>query len=269
MTVQINARVPDEVATGLDRWSSATGIERSMLVRDILVEAVTARAEGRASFERPEAVSPADVRYLVTDLRGLQVELKRVLDQNIKRDAALVKSAREDSLGVSEARTAIVSRLAAEGQQVQGVVLAALAKLPAEQTSAVAASPTFAAMVAALNAQAKAIRELIAATNRCFEQPRTQIRYTVWDKDWSGRTVGAALIAAWLFCVGSYFLLAMSLPPQWLAVRSANHLLGGGDQAVCALVNYRLATDSCRTQFEGGAERVTVRATPVALAQRQ
>ena len=141
MTVQINARVPDEVAASLDQWSSATGVERSMLVRDILAEAVTARAEGRASFERPDAVSPVDVQHLVTDLRGLRVELKRVLDQNIKRDAALVKSAREDSVGVSEARTAIVSRLAAEVQQVRDAVMGALAKLPAEQTTALAASP--------------------------------------------------------------------------------------------------------------------------------
>ena len=260
MTVQINARVPDEVAAGLDRWSSATGVERSMLVRDILAQAVTARAEGRASFERLEAVSPVDVKHLVADLRGLQVELKRVLDQNIKRDAALVRSAREDSVGVSEARTAIVSRLAVEVQQVRDAVMGALAKLPAEQTTALAASPTFAAMVAALNAQAKAIRELIVAAHRCFEQPRTQVSYTVWDKDWSGRKVVAALAAVWLFSVGSYHGLARLLPASWVAVRSADLQMGEGDRTICAFLEYHLSTSSCVTRFDGDTMRAMVEA---------
>ena len=69
--------------------------------------------------------------------------------------------------------------------------------------------------------------------------------------------------------VGSYFFAAMALPPSWFAVRSANFLLGGGDQAVCALVNYRLATDSCRTQFEGKAGKVVVRARPGTSQGRQ
>ena len=269
MTVQINARVPDEVAAELDRWASTAGVERSMLVRDILDEAVTAKAEGRASFERPEPTDPADVRHLIADVRGLTVELARLLEQNMKRDAALVKSARADTVGVSEARTAIVSRLVAELQQVRDAVLAATAKLSAEQATVLAASPAFAAVIAAVNAQANALRDHIAIADRWFEQPRTQVSYTVWDKDWSGRKVSAALSIVWLLCIGSYFLLAMMLPSSWLAVRSANQMLGGGDQAVCALVNYRLATDSCRTQFEGRAGKVVVRATSGMAEPRQ
>jgi hypothetical protein len=261
LMAQINARVPDEVAAGLDRWASVAGVERSVLVRDILAEAVTAHSEGRTSFDRPEPTDPADVRHLIADVRDLKMELARLLDQNIRRDAALVKSARADTVGISEARTAIVSRLVAELQQVRDVVLAATAKLPAEQATTLAASPTFVAMVAALNAQANALREHIAAANFWFEQPRTQVSYTVWDRDWSGRKVSAALLSLWAVSVASYFFLAMTLPGPWLAIRSANYLLGGGDQAVCALVNYRMATDSCRTQFEGRAGKVVVRAS--------
>lgn len=259
---QINARVPDDVAAGLDRWASVAGIERATLVRDILAEAVTARAEGRASFERPEPTDPADVQHLIADVRSLKLELARLLEQNIRRDAALVKSARADTIGVSEARTAIVSRLVAELQQVRDAVLAATAKLSAEQATVLAGSPALAAVVAAVNAQAKVLRDTMAGADRWFEQPRTQISYTVWDRDWSGRMVAGALFGVWSLCVASYFLLAMLLPGPWLAVRSANTLLGGGDQAICALVNYRMATDSCRTQFEGGPGRVVVRATP-------
>jgi hypothetical protein len=259
---QINARIPDEVVAALDRWASDAGIERATLVRDVLIEAVTARGQGRASFERPEAVDPADVRHLIVDVRGLKMELARVLEQNAKRDAALVKSARADTIGVSETRTAIVSRLVTELQQVRDAVLDATAKLSAEHTTALAASPALAAVVSAVNAQAKVLREVMAKADRWFEQPRAQVRYTVWDKEWSGRRVGAALVGVWSLCVASYFFVAMLLPGPWLAVRSANILLGGGDQAVCALVNYRMATDSCRTQFEGRPGRMVVRATP-------
>ena len=106
------------------------------------------------------------------------------------------------------------------------------------------------------------MRENTAAIRSLEQQPRTKVSYTVWDRDWSGRKVGAALSVVWLLCVGSYFLAAMALPLSWVAVRSANFLLGGGDQAVCALVNYRLATDSCRTQFAGRPGKVVVRARP-------
>ena len=52
--------------------------------------------------------------------------------------------------------------------------------------------------------------------------------------------------------------LAMVLPPSWLALRTANQLLGGGDQAICALVDYRTATDGCRMRFEGKPGRMVV-----------
>ena len=111
-------------------------------------------------------------------------------------------------------------------------------------------------------AHTDALRENTAAIRSLEQQPRTKVNYTIWDSDWSGRKIGAALLGLWAVCVASYFFIAMALPPSWFAVRSANYLLGGGDQAVCALVNYRLATDSCRTQFEGKAGKIVVRATP-------
>ena len=65
-----------------------------------------------------------------------------------------------------------------------------------------------------------------------------------------------ATLVSWARARRTGATAAMALPPSWIAVRSANYLLGGGDQAVCALVNYRLATNSCWTLFAGrrGAE---------------
>lgn len=104
------------------------------------------------------------------------------------------------------------------------------------------------------------MRENTAAIRSLERQPRTKVSYSIWDRDLSGRKVGLALLGLWVVSVCIYFFVAMALPLSWVAVRSANFLLGGGDQAVCALVNYRLATDSCRTQFEGKAGKITVRA---------
>ena len=230
---QVTSRVSDEVEAALDRWAAEEGRPRAQLIRDILIEAADAHGQGRATFDKPEGVGPKDIQHLVATVRAQQIELERVLEQNIKRDAALVRSAKEDTLGVSDARTAIVSRLVAELQQVRDLMIA---QLPIEQVAALTTSPAFVALGTTMKVQEAALREHIAAANRWFEQPRTQISYTIWDKDWSGRRIGAALFAFWALSVGSYFLLAMSLPSSWLAVRSANQLLGGGDQAICALV---------------------------------
>ena len=94
----------------------------------------------------------------------------------------------------------------------------------------------------------EALRENTAAIRSLEQQPRTKVSYTVWDRDWSGRKVGAALSIVWLLCVGSYFLAAMALPPSWFAVRSANFLLGGGD-----LVALRL-----QGSIESGTELIVV-----------
>ena len=261
---QITSRVSDELEGALTRWAAENGRPRADLIREILAEAADAHQQGRAMFDKRQGVDPTDVQHLVANVGELQIELKRVLEQNIKREAALVRSAKEDTLGVSEARTAIVSRIVAELEQVRDVMLSVLARVPAEQAAALTASPAFVTLTAAVNAQTDALRKHIVAANRWFEQPCTQINYVLWDRSWSTRKVVAALSAFWLMSVGSYFFLAMTLPGSWLAVRSANQLLGGGDQAICALVNYRMSTENCRTRLNGEGLRVSIEKSPVA-----
>lgn len=265
---QVTSRVSDELEAALDRWAAKEGRPRAQLIRDVLAEAADAHSQGRAMFAKPEAIDLKDLQHLVADIRAQQIELGRLLAQNSKRDAALARSAREDTLGVSDARTAIVSRLVAELQQVREAICAMIARLPAEQAEALAASPAFADLTAAVDAQTQTSQDHAAAAKRWFEQPRTHTTYTIWDKNWSSRRVAAALFVFWGASIISYFALAMALPSSWLAVRSANHLLGGGDQAICALVNYRLATDGCRTEIGGKAMRVKVKANPSPKIER-
>lgn len=73
-------------------------------------------------------------------------------------------------------------------------------------------APVLAAVVAAVNAQANVLRDTMAKVDRWFEQPRTQVRYTVWDRDRAGRKVDAVLFGVWSLCVSSFFFLASLRP---------------------------------------------------------
>jgi len=254
---QVTSRVSDELEAALTRWAAEDGRQRADLIREILAEAVDAHNQGRVMFAKPESLNIKDIQEITAGLREQQIELKRILDQNIKRDAALIRSAKEDTLGVSEARTAIVSQLAAELQHVRDALLAAIARLPEQQADALTASPTSTSMAAAVEAQGKALREHSAAAKRWFEQPRKQVTYTIWDKNWSGGKVCAALFIFWAVGVWAFLNLGMFIPS--IGVPTANKLLGGGDQAICALVNHRMATDTCQTRFKGKALKVKVK----------
>lgn len=263
---QINARVPDDIAAALDRWAADIGEQRADLIRNILTEAVGARREHRAMFDHPALPTPADFQHLTAELRKLLVELNRVLRQNGKRDSELAQSAKVDAIGVSEARTAIITQLTGEMGRLIDLLLARIAELPAEQVAALTASPAMTDIAAALKrieehpglkemrilqeAHTIAIRTLNATIQESIKEPRTIIRFLVWDRDWSGRKVAATLCATWFLCVGSYFALAKVLPGSWLAMPTANGLIGGGNQAICNLVNYRFSTIGCVERFD-------------------
>jgi hypothetical protein len=271
---QVTARISDGLEAALNRWATDEGQQRSDLIRQILTEAADARREGRAMFDRSELPSPADLQHLTAEVRIVLVELNRILRQNAKRDAELVGHAKADTLGVSDARTAIITQLTAELRKLFDAILARLAKLPAEQITALTASPAMAEIAAALKrieqhprldeirtlqeAHTVAMREHTATINRFIKQPRTIVRFLVWDRDWSIGKVLCGLAVAALLCLGTYHGLARMLPASWLAARSAYLQMGRGDQTICAVLNYRFSTTDCTTRFDGDTMRATV-----------
>jgi|GEM_PF-1996317 len=275
---QVNARLSPELNVEFDRWVNELGVTRSKLAWNIVTEALAARREGRATFSRPEQPSPVDLQHLTAGLRNMVTELERVFRQNGKRDAELAKSARTDTIGISEARTEIVAQLTAEFHRTYGANQVGLNTVAAELIAALTASPAFSGIAPALQRierlpqldaisqrqleQGALLKAHTAAIASWVKQPRKQVSYTVWDDSWSGRRVGALLLSLWVTSVVVFFVIAMVLPRSWLAVRSANTLLGGGDQAVCALVDYRMATDRCRVEIDGQAMKVVVKAEP-------
>ena len=282
---QVTARVSDELYAALTSWATDVGQQRSDLVREILIDAADARREGRATFSRPELPSPADLQHLTAEVRTVLTELDRIFRHHGKRDAELAKSARADAIGISEARTAIVAQLTAEFHRAYGANQVGLNTVAAELIAALTASPAFSGIAPALQRierlpqldaigqqqleQGALLKAHTAAIASWVKQPRKQVSYTIWDHNWSGRRVGGILLSLWVTSVVVFFVIAMVLPRSWLAVPSANVLLGGGDQAVCALVDYRMATDTCRTEFGGKAMTVTVKAEPGVAAHRR
>ncbi|WP_342659375.1 hypothetical protein NPJ82_17945 (plasmid) [Sphingomonas sp. NY01] len=80
-------------------------------------------------------------------------------------------------------------------------------------------------------------------------EPRTQNTIDLGDRSYFNLGLLAGIF--WLISVAVLYAIIMLLPADWIAVRTANHLLGGGQQAVCQLVKFRESTDNCRYQING------------------
>ena len=283
--VQVNPRVSAELDAALTQWAVDDKQSRPELIRQILAEAVDARREGRATFSRPELPTPADLQHLTAKVDTMVTELDRVLRQHGKREAELARSAKADAVGISEARTAIVTQLTTEFRQAYNAGQVGFDTVATALIAALTASPAFGGLFPILQRierdprvdaigqrqleQGALLKAHTAAIASWVKQPRKQVSYTIWDHNWSGRRVGGILLSLWVTSVVVFFVIAMVLPRSWLAVPSANLLLGGGDQAVCALVDYRMSTNTCRTEIGGAAMTVTVKARPGVAAHRQ
>ena len=282
--VQVNPRVSAELDAALTQWAMDDKQSRPELIRQILAEAVDARREGRATFSRPELPTPVDLQHLTAKVDTMVTELDRVLRQHGKRETELARSAKADAVGISEARTAIVTQLTTEFRQAYNAGQVGFDTVATALITALTASPAFGALFPVLQRierdprvdaigqrqleQGALLKAHTAAIASWVKQPRKQVSYTVWDDSWSGRRVGAILLSLWVTSVVVFFVIAMVLPRSWLAVRSANTLLGGGDQAVCALVDYRMATDRCRVEIDDQAMKVVVKAEPRSEARK-
>lgn len=258
MSGQVNVRLGDEDDVALTRCASDRGVERAALVKLFVQECLAAWREKRTIFDRPKQLGPGDVVAFGTMLERALMEIDRIAVTWAAHESEMHKQERDDQLALTRARTEFIKgmpeRITASFNPIRAEMAAFSDRIDRQ--------PRLDAIDEGLREHTDALKENTAAIRSLEQQPRTKVSYTVWDKEFSGRKVIAALSGLWVISVAIYFFAAMALPPSWFAVRSANYLLGGGDQAVCALVNYRLATENCRTLFEGKAGRVVVRATP-------
>lgn len=232
MAVQINARLPDDIARKLDRIAAERGLARPELVRQLVEELVEAEAQGRELFAKPEQPSAGDLQRLVGRLQRHDTELDRVLRQHAKREGELARQAREDTLGVSAARQGIADDVAARN-------IALVAQLRADL---VTAGEGIAAQVKQDPQLGEIAREL-GEIGQYVREPRRQFNLVLGDdRFWS-----TAFIAGWsgvmlLFGLALATPLFATLPGFGVPV--ASKLLDGDDD-VCRLLERRYAQNDC------------------------
>lgn len=245
--VQVTSRVSEDLEAALNRWAAEEGLQRSELIRGILTEAAEARQGGRASFQRPEMPEPADLARLVTKLDAQTTELERVLRQNTKRDAELSKRAQADQIGVSDARTAIVGDIEARTGGMLETFQAELVRTRDELTALLRRLPQLAGIDEKLD------HILVEA-----RKPRTSLNLGFGD--WSWRRGAVALLCVPVAGMGALFALTVVLPGRWFGIPLADRMLGGGNQAICRLIDYQHDTGmtDCKTLVRGRSAIVLV-----------
>ncbi len=262
---QLNIRLAAEHDAEFDRWASELGVERGKLARDIFTEALAARREGRVSFEQPATLGPGDLIAMLAKVERAAMEIDRIATTWAKHEAEMHKLERDDQLALTRARNEFMGGLPER-------IHASFNPIRKEMT-AMAERIERQPRLDAIDDKQRELTEAVRANNLAIERwgrkPAVHNSYILWDREWPGGIIAIALSVAWLVCIASTFAFVMILPRSWVAVPSANLLLGGGDQAVCALVDYRMAIDTCRTEFGGKAMTVTVKARPGAPAHRR
>ena len=255
---QLNIRLASEHDAEFDRWASELGVERGKLARDIFAEALAARREGRASFEQPATLRPGDLVAMLAKVERAAMEIDRIATAWAKHEAQMHKLERDDQLALTRARNEFMAglpeRIHASANPIRKEMTAMAERIDRQ--------PRLDAIDDKQRELVEAVKANSLAIERWGKKPVVRNSYILWDREWPGGIIAAALSVAWLICIASTVAFVTILPRSWLAVPSANLLLGGGDQAVCALVNYRLATDTCRTEIGGAAMKVTIKARP-------
>lgn len=254
---QVTSRISDDLEAALNHWAAEAGVQRADLIRQILAEATEARREGRATFERSDAPGPADLARLAAKLDTQTTELDRILRQNAKRDAELLKSAREDTLGISEARSKIVTDMTTQLRTAFDTLHRGWVQTRDELSSLMQAPPQLPGIDAKLDRILEAARA-----------PRTARTYNIGLGDWSGgmlMSAGLIVLTAGMF---AFVALAAVLPERWLELRTANRMLGGGDRAICRLVDYHYGTGLTRCRIAVQGRTVTLTASAAKAGRR-
>lgn len=184
---QVNVRLTPEQGVEFDRWAAELGVERAKLGKDILAEALAARREGRASFERPEALGPGDVVAMKAVLDQGLMEIDRIATAWASHESELQRQERDDQQALEHARI----------EFIQGIPDRIKDRIKA-------ANEAFAGFLQRLEKQPRleavetALRDNTAAMTKLLEQPRTLINYSFWDKKHPVRLHLAVLAIGWI-----------------------------------------------------------------------
>lgn len=263
---QIGFKVDEDYEGLLQRALAITGKDRATFAREAVRAAMVRVIDGpEATKDTPvPRLELKDAASMIRWLEDTLVQFQQVAGEHQRQSAELRILERDDAKAMHRARAEFLegyperivksqkpihdrlAELSGKMDELPGIVdiRAILMRIETAIGAALLDIATAARMDrAAAVVEARVTRDLIEAA---MAAPRTVNRVELGDR--SASQLGVLGLVVWLVSVGVLYALIMLLPSNWLAVRTANHLLGGGQQAICQLVNYRESIDTCRYQ---------------------
>lgn len=236
---QVNARLTPEQDVDFNIWATELGVERGKLAKDIIGEALEARREGRASFDRPEPLAPADLSTMKAMLERGLMEIERIAGDWAAHASRMHKQEREDQLALSRARAEFIAG-------IPDRILASLNPIKAEMAAMaerIDKQPRLDEIDRRLCEHTEALRANTAAIERVEKQPRKVTGIIVGDGGvWSTTFVlscGVALmLLGWIALLPVFWATPLGIP-------MASKLLPD-DAAFCQLVDRRYGATNCR-----------------------
>lgn len=110
---QLNVRLSPEDDAELCSWAAETGRERIALAKDVFREALAARREGRAMFDRSEVLGPADVAAALRALDQGVMEIDRIAKTWAAHETKIHKLERDDQKAMARAREEFIAGMPA------------------------------------------------------------------------------------------------------------------------------------------------------------
>lgn len=240
---QITARVSDEVEAMYTRWAAEEKMQRSDLVRQVLIEGAEARSDGRASFARPEVLGPADATRVLTKVDQQTTEMERVFRELAKQHARFARLTSEDTRMVSEARQAIVNDITERVREAMEIIVREQVRSrDAVLASGTELSATLVGLIADLPVFTE-IRAGLARNEELARQPRKSLHIHFAGQDMTLREASAWLAGGSTIIVVVLLMLIKLIPS--FGDRLEGGLLARGDGAVCRMLDYQYDAQAC------------------------
>ena len=236
---QLNVRLSSDDDADLCSWAAELGLERSALGKEIFREALLARREGRASFERPATLGPGDLIAINAKLDGALMEIERIADTWAAHEAQMRKLERKDQVLLHRARTEFIAGM----PERIGNSLNPIRKEMEELAGRIEKQPRLDAIdggLPELRAELKSNTAQVAALEK---QPRRITGIVLGDD----RVWSTGFLCLWSIAM---MLIGWTALVPVFSATSANTIIASGvladDTAMCELIERRYGRSDCQ-----------------------
>ncbi|QYE37034.1 hypothetical protein KZX46_20985 (plasmid) [Polymorphobacter sp. PAMC 29334] len=262
---QVNARVPDELEPEFTQWAKELKVERGRLAKDLIAEALAARREGRAMFEKPVTLGPGDMIAMQATLERGVMEIDRIATVWAKHEADIRKQERDNQQMRTQVQGEIIADLPARISKSLNPIrqeMLAMAERIDKQPRLDTIDAGQRELTAALEANTTAIERL-------EEQPR-HVTGLILGDDWFWSTAFVVLWTVMTIFVAIAPITIFERAFPGVGIFIADKIVSG-DAGFCRLVNNRFGGDGCQVPRDhqgtsvSGKTPVTATADPKAI----